>query len=178
MYYHVFLTVWVNLSGTSLNKGPITHIPPTIADLESYVVLPPTQNPSSAPSSPKASPTLLPTAPETTFSSARPFIRATTLPAAAFNDAFFLRSKDGERLRGTPATRAASLQSVAQPNSTQLRRREIHMFLANNSIPRLPVELFRVSSLTVLSLRAFLISVPRCQPIPNFAWSYRLKRFD
>ncbi|KAJ8454799.1 hypothetical protein ONZ51_g12819 [Trametes cubensis] len=151
----------IDLSGTSLNKGPITHIPPTIADLESYVVLPPTQNSSSVPSSPKASPTLLPTAPETTFSSARPFIRATTLPAAAFNDAFFLRSKDGERLRGTPAARAASLQSVAQPNSTQLRRREIHMFLANNSIPRLPVELFRVSSLTVLSLRSnALTSVP------------------
>ncbi|KAH9889032.1 hypothetical protein C8Q73DRAFT_737849 [Cubamyces lactineus] len=151
----------IDLSGTSLNKGPITHIPPTIADLESYVVLSPTQNPSSAPSSPKTSPTLLPAASETTFSSARPFTRATTLPAAAFNEAFFLRSKDGERLRGTPAARAASLQSVAQPSSTQLRRREIHMFLANNSIPRLPVELFRVSSLTVLSLRSnTLTSVP------------------
>lgn len=141
--------------GTSLRKGPISHIPPTIADLEGFVVLPPTQVPSSAPSSPKHSPKLLPLLASSSdyASSSRPFIRATTLPAAAFNDNFFLRSKDGERLRGTPAARAASLQSVPLPASSPLRRREIQLFLANNTITHLPAELFRVSSLTVLSLR-------------------------
>ncbi|OJT12912.1 hypothetical protein TRAPUB_10543 [Trametes pubescens] len=146
----------VDLTGTSLRKGPISHIPPSIADLEGFVVLPPTQAPSSAPSSPEHSPKLLPLLAHSSdyVSSSRPFIRATTLPAAAFNDNFFLRSKDGERLRGTPAARAASLQSVAVPASSPLRRREIQLFLANNTITHLPAELFRVSSLTVLSLRS------------------------
>lgn len=147
--------------GTSLRKGPISHIPPTIADLEGFVVLPPTQAPSSAPSSPKHSPKLLPLLASSSdyASSSRPFTRATTLPAAAFNDNFFLRSKDGERLRGTPAARAASLQSVPLPASSPLRRREIQLFLANNTITHLPAELFRVSSLTVLSLRASFHSI-------------------
>ncbi|KAL1942971.1 hypothetical protein VTO73DRAFT_4642 [Trametes versicolor] len=146
----------IDLAGTSLRKGPISHIPPTIADLEGFVVLPPTQAPSSAPSSPKHSPKLLPLLASSSdyASSSRPFTRATTLPAAAFNDNFFLRSKDGERLRGTPAARAASLQSVPLPASSPLRRREIQLFLANNTITHLPAELFRVSSLTVLSLRS------------------------
>ncbi|KAI0763830.1 hypothetical protein BD413DRAFT_616152 [Trametes elegans] len=149
----------IDLSGTPTNKGPISHIPPSIGDLESFVALSP-HNPSSVPSSPKHSTTPLPLQPLASDASTRPFTRATTLPATAFNDAFFLKSKDGERLRGTPAARAASLHSVAQP-VTQLRRREIHIFLANNTITRLPAELFRVSSITVLSLRAnALTSVP------------------
>ncbi|KAI0666877.1 hypothetical protein C8Q78DRAFT_983630 [Trametes maxima] len=147
----------IDLNPVGLNKGLITHIPASIADLEGFVVLPPTQPaPSSAPSSPNHSPKQFsPPSPPTdsAFSQARPFTRATTLPAAVFHEAFLLRSKDGERLRGTPAARAASLQSVAQP-ATQHRRREIQMYLANNMIEHLPVELFRVSSLTVLSLRS------------------------
>ncbi|KAI8974593.1 hypothetical protein BD414DRAFT_498146 [Trametes punicea] len=153
----------IDLSGTSLNKGPISHIPPSVTDLEGFVVLPPRHVPTSTPSSPKDSHQALPAEvpSDALISTSRPFTRATTLPAAAFNETFFLKSKDGERLRGTPAARAASLQSVAQPSSTPVRRREIHMFLANNSISRLPVELFRVSSLTVLSLRSnALITVP------------------
>ncbi|KAI0351872.1 hypothetical protein OH77DRAFT_1429165 [Trametes cingulata] len=153
----------IDLSVAGLSKGTISHIPPTITDLENFIVLPPTQATSSAPSSPKQSPKQLPSQSppaEPAFSSSRPFTRATTLPAAAFNEPFFLKSKDGERLRGTPAARAASLHSVAQP-TTQLRRRELQMFLANNVITRLPPELFRVSSLTVLSLRAnALTTVP------------------
>ncbi|CDO68169.1 hypothetical protein BN946_scf184938.g21 [Trametes cinnabarina] len=152
----------IDLSGTSLNRGPITHIPPSVADLEGFVVLPPTQASTSVPSSPKASPKHLATdSPSYNDNSSRPFSRATTLPAVAFNEAFFLKSKYGERLRGSPVARAASLQSVNQPSTSQIRRREIHMFLANNFISRLPVELFRVSSLTVLSLRSnALTSVP------------------
>ncbi|KAI0644292.1 hypothetical protein C8Q79DRAFT_1002184 [Trametes meyenii] len=147
----------IDLSSVGLNKGLITHIPASIADLGSLVVLPPTQPAlSSAPSSPNHSPKQLSPSShhlDSAFSQARPFIRATTLPAAVFNEAFLLRSKDGERLRGTPAARAASLQSVPQP-STHLRRREIEMYLANNVIQRLPAELFCVTSLTVLSLRS------------------------
>ncbi|KAI0365173.1 hypothetical protein BV20DRAFT_1004514 [Pilatotrama ljubarskyi] len=146
----------IDLSVAGLNKGPISQIPPTVTDLENFIVLPPTQASSSAPSSPKQSPKPIPShSPpvDTAFTSSRPFTRATTLPAAVFNDAFFLKSKDGERLRGTLAARAASLHSVAQP-TTQLKRRDIQIYLANNMITRLPAELFRVSSLTVLSLRA------------------------
>ncbi|KAI0628210.1 hypothetical protein C8Q77DRAFT_1162376 [Trametes polyzona] len=152
----------IDLAG-GLVKGPITHIPPTIADLEGFVVLSPTQLTSSAPSSPKHPPKDLPSPEvesESTASSSRTFARATTLPASAFNEHFFLRSKDGERLRGTPAARAASLQAVPQPTST-LQRREINMYLANNTISRLPAELFRLHSLTILSLRSnALTSIP------------------
>ncbi|OSD00130.1 hypothetical protein PYCCODRAFT_1479403 [Trametes coccinea BRFM310] len=151
----------IDLSATSLNRGPITRIPPSVADLEGFVVLAPTI-PTSAPSSPKRSPKQLPVeSPPPNTASSRPFTRATTVPAAAFNEAFFLKSKDGERLRGTPAARAASLQTINQSSTPQLRRREIQMYLANNHISRLPPELFRVSSLTVLSLRSNgLTSVP------------------
>ena len=127
-------------SGSSLRRGAITHIPPSIADLEGFIILPSTHSPSSAPPSPTLAP-------------ARPFTRATTLAATQF-DAPFFRSRDGERLRGTPAARAASLQAVVQPATAQRRRRDIQIYLANNSISRLPPELFRVNALTVLSLRA------------------------
>ncbi|KAI9063833.1 hypothetical protein FKP32DRAFT_1626900 [Trametes sanguinea] len=152
----------IDLSATSLNRGPITRIPPSVADLEGFVVLSPTQAPTSAPSSPKRSPQQLPhESPPPNSASSRPFTRATTVPAAAFNESFFLKSKDGERLRGTPAARAASFQAINQSSTPQLRRREIQMYLANNHISRLPPELFRVSSLTVLSLRSnALTSVP------------------
>ncbi|TBU30082.1 hypothetical protein BD311DRAFT_777066 [Dichomitus squalens] len=147
----------IDLSASSLNRGTITHIPPSVADLESFTVLPPAHSPSSAPSSPILSPTVLPPVPSST---SRPFARATTLAAPVFDVPFF-RSKDGERLRGTPAARAASMQAVSQQPTAQPRRREIQMYLANNSISRLPPELFRVAALTVLSLRSnALTSIP------------------
>ena len=136
-------------SASSLNRGTLTHIPPSIADLESFTVLPPAHSPSSAPSSPKLSPTVLPPVPS---SSSRPFARATTLAAPVF-DAPFFHSKDGERLRGTPAARPALIQAVSQQPTMTQRKREIQMYLANNSIAQLPPELFRVTALTVLSLR-------------------------
>ncbi|KAI0819580.1 hypothetical protein BC628DRAFT_1423632 [Trametes gibbosa] len=152
----------IDLAWTSLGKGPISHIPPSIGDLERFVGFSQTHVPTSAPSSPKHSSNHLPppsVLPYHANVSSRAFTRASTLPAAAFNDNFFLKSKDGERLRGTPAARAASLQSVPQPSSTRLRRREIKLFLANNTISCLPLELFRVSSLTVLSLRSNALTV-------------------
>nr|VWO96433.1 Adenylate cyclase [Ganoderma boninense] len=133
----------IDLSGSSLRKGAITHIPPAIADLEGFIILPSSHSPSSAPPSPTASP----------VGSSRQLTRATTLAAPQF-DAPFFRSRDGERLRGTPAARAASLQAIVQPPSTQRRRRDIHIYLANNSISKLPPEFFRVNALTVLSLRS------------------------
>ncbi|KAH9855275.1 hypothetical protein C2E23DRAFT_613820 [Lenzites betulinus] len=146
----------IDLAGVGLSTGPISYIPPSIADLEGFVVLSPTHAPISAPSSPKHSTKQLPhpvVLPYLSSSTSRAFTRATTLPAGAFNE-FFLRSKDGERIWGTPAARAASLQSVPQPSSTSLKRRDIKLFLANNTIHRIPSEVFRVSSLTVLSLRS------------------------
>ncbi|KAM5544423.1 hypothetical protein V8D89_002083 [Ganoderma adspersum] len=137
----------IDLSGTSIRRGAITHIPPSIADLEGFIILPSTHSPSSAPPSPTLAPS-------------RPFTRATTLAAPQF-DAPFFRSRDGERLRGTPAARAASLQAVVQAPTAQRRRRDIQIYLANNSISRLPPELFRVNALTVLSLRSNdLTSIP------------------
>ncbi len=126
-------------SGSGLRRGAITHIPPSIADLEGFIILPSTHSPSSAPPSPTLAPS-------------RPFARATTLAAAQF-DAPFFRSRDGERLRGTPAARAASLQAIVQQPTAQRRRRDIQIYLANNAILKLPPELFRVNALTVLSLR-------------------------
>ncbi|PIL25484.1 hypothetical protein GSI_13374 [Ganoderma sinense ZZ0214-1] len=131
----------IDLSGSSLRKGAITHIPPSIADLEGFIILPSTHSPSSAPPSPTLSPV------------SRTLTRATTLAAPQF-DASFFRSRDGERLRGTPAARAASLQAVVQPPPAQRRRRDIQIYLGNNSISKLPPELFRVNALTVLSLRS------------------------
>ncbi|KAI1784765.1 hypothetical protein LXA43DRAFT_901051 [Ganoderma leucocontextum] len=137
----------IDLSGSSLRRGVITHIPPSIADLEGFIVLPQTHSPSSAPPSPTLSPTLSHSGPS------RPFARATTLAAPRF-DAPFFRSRDGERLRGTPAARTASLQAVVQQPTAQRRRRDIQIYLANNFISKLPPELFRVNALTVLSLRS------------------------
>ena len=147
-------------SGRALGGPSITHIPPDIiTDLENYVVLPSGNAPSSAPPSPTLSPVQAPAAflhVASDVSLERPFARATTMPATGFTHAFF-RSKDGEVLRNTPAARAASLQAIVQNPTTQLRRRKIQMFLKMNAITRLPAELFRVSALAVLSLRAFFL---------------------
>ena len=158
-------------SGTNLG-GHITYIPSSIEELAIRTVLPQANSPSSVPSSPTLSPTPFPRGPS--FSpSPRTFTRATTVAAPAFNDAFF-RSKDGERLRGTPAARAASLRAIAEQPATRLRRPELHMYLANNTISQLPPELFRVTSLTVLSLRTsfgwlrffyLMILMPRPWPV-------------
>ncbi|RDX47172.1 hypothetical protein OH76DRAFT_1354879 [Lentinus brumalis] len=138
-------------TATSVTDPPVTCIPPkAIADLQKLVIIPITNAPSSAPSSPTLSPTPIPT---TSFSPSRAFNRATTMPAAGFTQSFFA-SKDGEVLRGTPAARAASIQTVPQQTNVQFSRNEIELYLANNSITRLPAELFRVSALAVLSLRS------------------------
>ncbi|KAI1784768.1 hypothetical protein LXA43DRAFT_192079 [Ganoderma leucocontextum] len=147
----------IDLSGSSLRRGVITHIPPSIADLEGFIVLPQTHSPSSAPPSPTLSPTLSHSGPS------RPFARATTLAAPRF-DAPFFRSRDGERLRGTPAARTASLQAVVQQPTAQRRRRDVQIYLANNFISKLPPELFRVNALTVLSLHRSAESATRTQP--------------
>ncbi|KAI0742063.1 hypothetical protein C8Q80DRAFT_174090 [Daedaleopsis nitida] len=74
------------------------------------------------------------------------------MPAAVLNHPFFQR--DGAVPRGAPTPRAASADDVGQPSTKRPRRREIEMYLANNSITRLPAELFRVPALAVLSLRS------------------------
>ncbi|KAI0709632.1 hypothetical protein C8T65DRAFT_727341 [Cerioporus squamosus] len=136
---------------TSFTEAPMTFIPPQrIAELQNLVILPSGNAPSSAPPSPTLSPALAPT---TSFAPSRAFNRATTMPAGGFTQEFFT-SKDGEVLRGTPAARAASMQTVTQQPSSQLSRHEIEMYLANHAITRLPAELFRVSALAVLSLRS------------------------
>lgn len=54
-------------------------------------------------------------------------------------------------MSGTSLAKTSSFTqtSVARPQN------EIHLFLANNSIKRLPAELFWVQNLTVLSLRGY-----------------------
>ncbi|RPD58859.1 hypothetical protein L226DRAFT_555043 [Lentinus tigrinus ALCF2SS1-7] len=133
--------VVIELSRTVTSmEPPITCIPShAIVDLQKFVALPSAPTPSSAPPSPSHSPT-------------RTLVRATTMPESALAS---LPGKGAEVLRGTPTARAASMQTVVQQQSTsQFSRHEIELYLANNSITRLPAELFRVNALAVLSLRA------------------------
>ncbi|KAH9926331.1 uncharacterized protein BXZ73DRAFT_49550 [Epithele typhae] len=152
----------IYLSGSSVLGPQVSHIPASIEELAIRTILPLATGSSSAPPSPPRSPpprlAHLPV--PSPFATGRRFGRASTVAAAAFEPTFF-KSKDGERLRCTPAARAASLQSVIQQPAGSLRKCELHLFLAHNTISLLPPELFRVTSLTVLSLRSnCLTSIP------------------
>ncbi|EMD38767.1 hypothetical protein CERSUDRAFT_122337 [Gelatoporia subvermispora B] len=114
----------IDLSVNNYSRG-LTTIPPSIADLAKLVVL----------RSSSRNPVLQPTSPRT-------LARSATVPAS-----YPFAWTSSARI---PLAKSASFatSSHAYPSN------EIQLYLAKNAITRLPAELFRLTSLTVLSLRS------------------------
>lgn len=114
-------------STPGLFKNPLHFIPPSIADLSKLVIL----------TKPESS--------HTPSRKARTFTRAATVPAS---DTLFWAGSTGH---GTTALgKAASFAGLQAPAEPLLN--EIKIYLENNAIRVLPLELFSLTSLTVLNL--------------------------
>ncbi|KAL6299532.1 hypothetical protein BKA93DRAFT_806144 [Sparassis latifolia] len=132
----------INLSQSGLFGTPLTIIPPSIADLAKLVVLPEDE------SGDRRRP--VPSPPPMT----RTFTRAVTVPDAVFSHPPAFGPNTG-RIGGLSKTASSSyLQGTAEP-----RRHGIQLNLARNTIPKLPLELFLLSGLTMLNMHANALRV-------------------
>ena len=124
-------------------SNPLTYIPAEIADLNKIVVL------GSKPS-------------EATATAAvrieRTLMRSTTLPAMPRRHTpFFDRDTTRKRFKAGSTSLIRTATAAIHLEDPPPSKGEIRLFLSNNKIKSLPLELFRVSGLTVLALRASLL---------------------
>lgn len=120
----------------------LQSIPSSIQDLNKIVILP--DQPVRIASQ------VLDDLPHKALFNARRYERIQTAPALAQqNPSISLLRQGSERLPGKPEDR-----TLASPP-----RHEIHLFLSANMITVLPSELFTLENLTVLTLRAFSVTV-------------------
>ncbi|OBZ65268.1 hypothetical protein A0H81_14769 [Grifola frondosa] len=136
----------IDLSYHNLGKGVINSIPPTIGDLSKLVVLPRHHASVIASPSPTESSSFIRPVQRT-----RALSRSVTLPASAFQ-----ASCSGVSPLPSPpraATRTVSSSAFMEAAAAPWHN-EIQLFLANNRIKTLPLELFNVTALTVLILRS------------------------
>ncbi|KAL4250506.1 hypothetical protein ABKN59_006975 [Abortiporus biennis] len=142
----------IDLSGSSFH-GKLTAIPPTISDLANLVVLPSSSGPSKVPQASSTHNT--PTLPTRT----RPFRRTLTEPAfKSPNAGFLIATSDSTPLVGPGLSAKATSFAFGSGNDSSDHGRkkpltEVQLYLSNHEIERLPVELFEIRRLTVLSLR-------------------------
>ncbi|KZT63911.1 hypothetical protein DAEQUDRAFT_733305 [Daedalea quercina L-15889] len=137
------------LQNSPLLSRPLTYIPPSISDLAGLVVLP-------------NSSTALAAKPIAAFPTHRPFLRSATVPVSSPRSGpLFDDNKPRKSLQKAGSTvlvRTATSAMLPDPASTGSKS-EIRLFLSNNRIKSLPLELFQLTGLTVLALRSNRISV-------------------
>lgn len=134
------------IEGTSTNiansNRDLTHIPTRfISDLEKFYV--PPENVERINTSGIFGPS---TSPTRAAPGGRLFTRVTTAPAGAAN--IFPQSR----------TFGVRTNTISEASSFGLPRENIQLFLASNRISRLPLELFALRRLTVLTMRTLLVS--------------------
>ncbi|KZT07375.1 uncharacterized protein LAESUDRAFT_812051 [Laetiporus sulphureus 93-53] len=152
----------VHMNDRSLLQTPVTYIPPSISDLGNTIpdVYPPGTVSFAQRSIANG---LVP--------HKRPFTRSVTFPVSMTPNLPFLTEDGGRRV----LMKSGSTTWV-KPTMSSLtsRQKEIHLYLSNNAIRTLPVELFHLPRLTILILRSNMISVLP----PQIAQLHGLRELD
>ncbi|KAI0690213.1 hypothetical protein BC835DRAFT_1307995 [Cytidiella melzeri] len=130
----------VDLQQEGLISPGLSFIPASVADLASLVVLPSKANLEAAKAQSLANPRI------------RPIARATTFPAKA-NTPFLVSSEPT-----LPKATSMNFREPARLSDTPHVLNEVNLLLGNNAITKLPVELFSLHNLTVLSMRNNLLT--------------------
>ena len=130
-----------------LLSNPLTYIPHEIDDLDRVVVLN-----SKHPGSTSGATATAPTRTERTF------MRSVTVPVMPHRHTPFLdHDATRKRFKAGSASLVRTATAAIRLDNPPHSKGEIKLFLSNNKIKSLPLELFHVSGLTVLSLRASLL---------------------
>lgn len=128
-------------------SNPLTYIPHDIDDLDHVVVL---KSESTGSTSDAAT--------MTSIRTARTFMRYVTVPVMPHRHTPFLEhGTPRKRFKAGSASLVRTATAAIHLDNPPQSRGEIKLFLSNNKIKSLPLELFHVSGLTVLSLRASLL---------------------
>ncbi|KAI0342979.1 hypothetical protein BDW22DRAFT_1428432 [Trametopsis cervina] len=130
----------IELQQNGLISSGLSFIPPSISDLAALVVLPSRGDPPSRAGSGKQPQSLHRSITLPSQAPSVPFVHNHTAP---------LTKSSSLILRNT-----SHLSSPSPPSSVQ----EVKLFLGNNVITKLPMELFSLTSLTVLSMRNNLLT--------------------
>ena len=127
-------------------SNPLTYIPLEVDDLRHVVVFRDRPEPSGT-----FSETTVPIHTERTF------VRSVTVPVMPHRRTPFLdHDATRKRFKASSASLVRTATAALHLDDASHGKGEIKLFLSNNKIRSLPLELFRIVGLTVLSLRELL----------------------